>query len=137
MVNLLVYGGNKMKKKSIKKNYIYNLFYQIITVILPVITAPYLSRVIGAEAIGIHSYSHDYNYLYPNKSVNTDNFMADVEKTNEALRNVLGDDFETKAIRLPGGHMTWKNTQALDDLFKQNGYSKTLRGCPEKCGDSG
>ncbi len=75
------------------------------------------------NAIGIHSYSHDYNYLYPNKSVNTDNFMADVEKTNEALRNVLGDDFETKAIRLPGGHMTWKNTQALDTIFKENGYS--------------
>ena len=64
MVNLLVYGGNKMKKKSIKKNYIYNLFYQIITVILPVITAPYLSRVIGAEAIGIHSYTVSiYSYF--------------------------------------------------------------------------
>lgn len=83
-----------------------------------------VKRVVSeGNAIGIHSYSHDYNYLYPNKSVNTENFMADVEKTNTALRNILGDDFETKAIRLPGGHMTWKNTKALDDEFKKDGYS--------------
>ncbi|MDO5518599.1 MAG: polysaccharide deacetylase family protein [Clostridium sp.] len=75
------------------------------------------------NAIAIHSYSHDYNYLYPGKSVNTDNFMADLEKTNDALKKALGDDFETKAIRLPGGHMTWKNTQALDAIFKEKGYS--------------
>ena len=75
------------------------------------------------NAIAIHSYSHDYNYLYPNRTVNTDNFMADVDKTNAALKKALGDDFETKAIRLPGGHMTWKNTKALDNIFKENGYS--------------
>lgn len=44
-------------KKSITKNYIYNLFYQIALIILPIITTPYLSRVLGAENIGIHSYT--------------------------------------------------------------------------------
>lgn len=43
--------------KSIKKNYIYNLAYQILTLIVPLITTPYLSRVLGAEAIGIYSYT--------------------------------------------------------------------------------
>lgn len=43
--------------KSISKNYIYNLFYQILTLILPLITTPYLSRVLGAENIGIYSYT--------------------------------------------------------------------------------
>lgn len=46
-----------MEKKSISKNYFYNLFYQILTLILPLITTPYLSRVLGAEAIGIYSYT--------------------------------------------------------------------------------
>ena len=46
-----------MSKKSISKNYIYNLFYQILTVVMPLITTPYLSRVLGAEAIGIYSYT--------------------------------------------------------------------------------
>ena len=43
--------------KSIKKNYIYNLIYQILILILPLVTTPYLSRVLGAENIGIYSYT--------------------------------------------------------------------------------
>ena len=45
-----------MANKSIKKNYIYNLTFQILTLIIPLITTPYLSRVLGAEGIGIYSY---------------------------------------------------------------------------------
>lgn len=44
-------------KKSITKNYIYNLLYQILVLILPLITTPYISRVLGAENIGIYSYT--------------------------------------------------------------------------------
>lgn len=44
-------------KKGIVKNYIYNLTYQLLVLILPLITTPYLSRVLGAEAIGIYSYT--------------------------------------------------------------------------------
>lgn len=83
-----------------------------------------IKRIISeGNAIGIHSYSHNYNYLYPNKIVNVDNFKSEVDKTNESLKNVLGDDFSTKAIRLPGGHMTWKGTDRLDEYFEQEGYS--------------
>ena len=44
-------------KKSVTKNYIYNLIYQIFAIIVPLITTPYLSRVLGAENIGIYSYT--------------------------------------------------------------------------------
>lgn len=44
-------------KKSVTKNYIYNLIYQILVLILPLITTPYVSRVLGAENIGIYSYT--------------------------------------------------------------------------------
>ncbi len=44
-------------KKSVTKNYIYNLAYQILIIILPVITTPYISRVLGVENIGIYSYT--------------------------------------------------------------------------------
>ena len=47
-----------MAKKSITRNYIYNMIYQILTLILPLITTPYLSRVLGAEGIGIYSYTY-------------------------------------------------------------------------------
>lgn len=46
-----------MLQKSIKKNYIYNVAYQILTVIIPLITAPYLSRVLGADGVGTVSFA--------------------------------------------------------------------------------
>ena len=47
-----------MAKKSITKNYIYNLIYQILILVLPLITTPYISRVLGAKNIGIYSYTY-------------------------------------------------------------------------------
>lgn len=47
-----------MPKKSITKNYIYNLVYQILILILPLITTPYIARVLGAERVGIYSYTY-------------------------------------------------------------------------------
>ena len=45
-----------MKKDSITKNYIYNVIYQIIIIILPIITTPYISRTLGAEGVGTYGY---------------------------------------------------------------------------------
>ena len=42
---------------SIKKNYIYNLIYQILLVVAPLIVTPYVSRVLQPTGIGIQSYS--------------------------------------------------------------------------------
>lgn len=47
-----------MANKSITKNYIYNMVYQILILILPLVTTPYLSRVLGAEGIGIYGYTY-------------------------------------------------------------------------------
>ncbi len=41
-----------------KKNLIYNLAYQLLIVILPFITVPYVSRIIGVNGIGINSYTY-------------------------------------------------------------------------------
>ncbi len=43
-------------KKSLKKNYIYNVLYQVLVILLPIITTPYLSRVLGVKNIGIYGY---------------------------------------------------------------------------------
>ena len=45
-----------MGQKSIKKNYIYNLSYQVLMLLIPLVTTPYLSRVIGADGVGTVSY---------------------------------------------------------------------------------
>jgi len=46
-----------MNGKKIFKNYIYNLIYEIMIIVLPIVTTPYLSRVLGAEKIGIYGYT--------------------------------------------------------------------------------
>jgi O-antigen/teichoic acid export membrane protein len=46
-----------VEKNSITKNYINNLVYQILMVISPLITTPYLSRILSVNDIGSYSYS--------------------------------------------------------------------------------
>lgn len=46
------------EKKSVVKNYLYNLIYQILILVLPLITTPYLSRVLGSDGVGIYSYTY-------------------------------------------------------------------------------
>lgn len=42
---------------SIKKNFIYNSLYQILLIILPLVTTPYISRVLLPKAIGEYSFA--------------------------------------------------------------------------------
>ncbi len=45
-------------KKSAKINYIYNTLYTILNMFLPLITVPYISRILGASGIGTYAYSY-------------------------------------------------------------------------------
>ncbi|MDR3594509.1 polysaccharide deacetylase family protein [Clostridium sp.] len=79
------------------------------------------------NAIGNHTYSHDYNYLYPNGKINLVNGMSDFEKTSQSLKNILGQNFSTRAVRFPGGKMTWdKNdpsgAEAMDKALHDKDY---------------
>ena len=48
---------NLEKKKSVKANFLYNTVFQIFIYIIPLITIPYVSRILGAEHIGQYSYA--------------------------------------------------------------------------------
>lgn len=79
------------------------------------------------HAIGNHTYSHNYKYLYPNRRVNTDHVMQEIEKNNQVLKSILGPEFSTRMIRFPGGHMTWNRRDpqgmaALDKVLLQKDY---------------
>lgn len=59
--------SNNIVKKSLKKNYIYNLIYQIFVMIVPLVTTPYISRVLSAEGVGRFSFTsslQDYFTLF-------------------------------------------------------------------------
>lgn len=53
-----------MNKKSIKKNYILNLIYEVFALLVPVLVMPYISRVLGAEGVGIYSYTYSIVYYF-------------------------------------------------------------------------
>ena len=45
-------------KRHLKSSYAYQASYQVLLIAVPLITTPYLSRVLGAEAIGVYSYAY-------------------------------------------------------------------------------
>ena len=44
--------------KSIKVNYFLNMSYQVLVLLVPIVTTPYIARTLGAEGIGIYSYTY-------------------------------------------------------------------------------
>lgn len=44
-------------KEKIIKNYLYSLVYQVLTVLIPLVTTPYISRILTSDEIGIYDYS--------------------------------------------------------------------------------
>lgn len=50
--------------KKVVKNYLYNLSYQLLLIILPIITTPYVSRVLGAKGVGTYSYTNSITQYF-------------------------------------------------------------------------
>lgn len=49
---------------SLKKNLLYNMIYQILMFVLPLLTAPYVSRILGADGLGTYSYIYSISYYF-------------------------------------------------------------------------
>ena len=50
--------------KTTSKNFLYNVIYQIFILIIPLITTPYISRVLGVNNIGIYAYTYSIVYYF-------------------------------------------------------------------------
>ena len=75
------------------------------------------------HAIGNHTYSHDYDYLYPNRTIDSNNFWSDVQKCNAVLKDILGQDFSTRVVRFPGGYWSWNGRENIRPIIDQNNYA--------------
>ena len=49
---------------STRKNTLYNVAYRVFSVFLPLVTAPYLSRVVGTEGVGLYSYAWNISHVF-------------------------------------------------------------------------
>ena len=74
------------------------------------------------HAIANHTYGHDYSYLYPNRTMNVDNILSDLEKSQNSMKAVLGKDFSTRVIRLPGGYWSWQGRTPMKEAMDNKGY---------------
>lgn len=98
-----------IKPKSIKLNYAYNLIYEIFALLTPLITTPYISRVLGADGVGIYSYTYaiaQYFVLFGNLGIATYGQMViagcreDREKTSKAFYELWILRFITMLVSL-------------------------------------
>ena len=49
---------------KLQKNFIYNIIYQMLLIALPLVTAPYVSRVLGVSGVGTYSYIYSIAYYF-------------------------------------------------------------------------
>lgn len=53
-----------MSSKSLRANFLWNASYQVLLILVPLVTTPYLARVLGASQIGVFSYTNSItNYF--------------------------------------------------------------------------
>lgn len=88
----------KMKDVSIKKNLSLQTAYQILNTILPLITAPYLARVLGAEQLGVFSFTSSVvSYFALFAMLGTVNYgtrcIAAVKDNRESLSCIFSEIF--------------------------------------------
>jgi thiamine transporter ThiT len=49
---------------ALKKNLLINVSYQLLVVVIPLVVAPYVSRTVGAEGVGVYSYTFNFAYCF-------------------------------------------------------------------------
>lgn len=65
------------------------------------------------HTLGNHTYSHKYSYS------TKEEFLSEVEKTDELISKALGTDYKSYFVRVPGGSMGKKIAQ---EAIRENGY---------------
>lgn len=86
-----------------KKNFIYNIIYQILILIIPLVTAPYLSRTIGAKGVGTYSYTYSIvNYFMLLTLLGVNNYgnrsIAKVRDNKDRLSKTFWSIFSIQLI---------------------------------------
>jgi peptidoglycan/xylan/chitin deacetylase (PgdA/CDA1 family) len=85
-------------------------------------TSPVLKKMLmSGNAIATHSFSHQYEDLYPGKNADASKIIEEYKLTQNRLENVFGEKFKSNVWRYPGGHMSWSETTQSDAILKENG----------------
>lgn len=63
-------------------------------------------EIMDGNAIGDHTYTHVLSQLYPNNKIDVNEFMKQINECEHMEQAILGPNFDTKVVRLPGGYMS-------------------------------
>lgn len=63
-------------------------------------------EIMDGNAIGDHTYDHELTQLYPNNKIDVNEFMHQMNECEQMEQAILGPNFDTKIVRLPGGYMS-------------------------------
>ena len=96
---------------SIKQNFLYNSAYQLLAMIVPLVTTPYLSRILGSEGIGRYSYAYSIAYYfvvfamlgvnnYGNRTISE--FSDDIEKRSKSFWSIYAFQVVTAILAILG-----------------------------------
>lgn len=85
-----------MKGTSAKKNFLYQSLYEVLALIIPLITSPYIARVLGTEKLGIYSYTYTVaNYFVLFACLGVKNYgnrsIAKVRNDKKKLNQVFSE----------------------------------------------
>ncbi len=87
---------------SVKKNYFYAMLYEILVIIVPLITAPYVARVLGVAKLGMYSSAHtivNYFILFARLGVvNHGGREIAKAKTQEERNRIFSNVFAIQSI---------------------------------------
>ncbi len=53
-----------MKKQSLSNNFIFQMLYQVLVLVIPLILSPYLSRVLQETALGVYTYANSISSYF-------------------------------------------------------------------------
>ena len=73
------------------------------------------------HALGLHSFNHRYNELYPNRQADPKEIIRQFRESDQAYKAILGSDFQSRIWRYPGGHMSWNNISSGDEALAAEG----------------
>lgn len=57
-------GATLLKPDSTKKNFAFQIIYQVIMLIVPLFVSPYLTRTLGGESLGVYSFTYSIAYYF-------------------------------------------------------------------------
>lgn len=92
-----------MNKDKLKLNLIYNISYEILVIFLPLVLSPYISRILGADALGIYSYTYTIaNYFVMFSMLGIKNYgnrlIAQIRNDQKKLDDRFSELFIVHAI---------------------------------------